>query len=78
MHDAGGGLRARRADKTHNRVTVYSRIEGIKKEGKTMEQEEFIKGMKKLNEAIEDFLDMVGDEEKPAEEEVEVAEEEEV
>lgn len=43
-----------------------------------MEQEEFIKGMKKLNEAIEDFLDMVGDEEQPVEEEVEVAEEEEV
>lgn len=43
-----------------------------------MEQEEFIKGMKKLNEAIEDFLDMVSDEEKPVEEEVEVAEEEEV
>lgn len=43
-----------------------------------MEQEEFIKGMKKLNEAIEDFLDMVSDEEQPAEEEVEVAEEEEV
>lgn len=43
-----------------------------------MEQEEFIKGMKKLNEAIEDFLDMVSDEEQPMEEEVEVAEEEEV
>lgn len=43
-----------------------------------MEQEEFIKGMKKLNEAIEDFLDMVSDEEQPVEEEVEVAEEEEV
>lgn len=43
-----------------------------------MEQEEFIKGMKKLNEAIEDFLDMTEVEEKPAEEEVEVAEEEEV
>lgn len=43
-----------------------------------MEQEEFIKGMKKLNEAIEDFLDMVNDEEQPVEEEVEVAEEEEV
>ena len=42
-----------------------------------MEQEEFIKGMKKLNEAIEDFLDMVSDEEQPVEEEVEVAEEEE-
>lgn len=41
-----------------------------------MEQEEFIKGMKKLNEAIEDFLDMVSDEEQPVEEEVEVAEEE--
>jgi hypothetical protein len=57
---------------------VYSRREGIKKEGKTMEQEEFIKGMKKLNEAIEDFLEMTEVEEKPAEEEVEVAEEEEV
>lgn len=43
-----------------------------------MEQEEFVKGMKKLNEAIEDFLDMVSDEEQPVEEEVEVAEEEEV
>lgn len=44
-----------------------------------MEQEDFIKGMKKLNEAIEDFLDMVSDEEQPVEEEeVEVAEEEEV
>ena len=43
-----------------------------------MEQEEFIKGMKKLNEAIEDFLDMVSDEEQPVKEEVEVAEEEEV
>ena len=43
-----------------------------------MEQEEFIKGMKKLNEAIEDFLEMAGDEEQPVEEEVEVAEEEEV
>lgn len=43
-----------------------------------MEQEEFIKGMKKLNEAIEDFLEMVSDEEQPVEEEVEVAEEEEV
>ncbi len=43
-----------------------------------MEQEEFIKGMKKLNEAIEDFLEMTEVEEKPAEEEVEVAEEEEV
>ena len=43
-----------------------------------MEQEEFIKGMKKLNEAIEDFLDMVSDEEQPVEEEVEVDEEEEV
>lgn len=43
-----------------------------------MEQEEFINGMKKLNEAIEDFLDMVSDEEQPVEEEVEVAEEEEV
>lgn len=43
-----------------------------------MEQEEFIKGMKKLNEAIEDFLEMIEVEEKPAEEEVEVAEEEEV
>lgn len=44
-----------------------------------MEQEEFIKGMKKLNEAIEDFLEMAEDsEEQPAEEEVEVAEEEEV
>ena len=43
-----------------------------------MEQEEFIKGMKKLNEAIEDFLDMVSDEEQPVEEEVEEAEEEEV
>ena len=43
-----------------------------------MEQEEFIKGMKKLNEAIEDFLDMVSDEEQPVEDEVEVAEEEEV
>ncbi len=43
-----------------------------------MEQEEFIKGMKKLNEAIEDFLDMTEVEEKPVEEEVEVAEEEEV
>jgi hypothetical protein len=57
---------------------VYSRREGIKKEGKTMEQEEFIKGMKKLNEAIEDFLEMTEVEEKPAEEEVEVAKEEEV
>jgi hypothetical protein len=57
---------------------VYSRREGIKKEGKTMEQEEFIKGMKKLNEAIEDFLEMTEVEEQPAEEEVEVAEEEEV
>ena len=43
-----------------------------------MQQEEFIKGMKKLNEAIEDFLDMVSDEEQPVEEEVEVDEEEEV
>lgn len=43
-----------------------------------MEQEEFIKGMKKLNEAIEDFLEMTDVEEKPVEEEVEVAEEEEV
>ena len=43
-----------------------------------MEQEEFIKGMKKLNEAIEGFLDMASDEEQPVEEEVEVAEEEEV
>lgn len=43
-----------------------------------MEQEEFIKGMKKLNEAIEDFLEMTEVEEKPAEEEVEVAEEEEI
>ena len=43
-----------------------------------MEQEEFIKGMKNLNEAIEDFLEMTEVEEKPAEEEVEVAEEEEV
>lgn len=44
-----------------------------------MEQEEFIKGMKKLNEAIEDFLEMTEVEEQPAEEEeVEVAEEEEV
>lgn len=43
-----------------------------------MEQEEFIKGMKKLNEAIEDFLEMTEVEEKPMEEEVEVAEEEEV
>ena len=43
-----------------------------------MEQEEFINGMKKLNEAIEDFLEMTEVEEKPAEEEVEVAEEEEV
>jgi hypothetical protein len=42
-----------------------------------MEQEEFIKGMKKLNEAIEDFLEMTEVEEQP-EEEVEVAEEEEV
>jgi hypothetical protein len=57
---------------------VYSRREGIKKEGKTMEQEEFIKGMKKLKEAIEDFLEMTEVEEQPAEEEVEVAEEEEV
>lgn len=36
-----------------------------------MEQEEFIKGMKKLNEAIEDFLEMTEVEEQPAEEEVE-------
>jgi hypothetical protein len=43
-----------------------------------MEQEEFIKGMKKLNEAIEDFLEMTEVEKQPAEEEVEVAEEEEV
>lgn len=43
-----------------------------------MEQEEFIKGMKKLNEAIEDFLEMTEVEEQPVEEEVEVAEEEEV
>ena len=43
-----------------------------------MEQEEFIKGMKKLNEAIEDFLEMTEVEEKPAEEKVEVAKEEEV
>lgn len=43
-----------------------------------MEQEEFIKGMKKLNEAIEDFLEMTEVEEKPVEEEVKVAEEEEV
>jgi hypothetical protein len=43
-----------------------------------MEQEEFIKGMKKLNEAIEDFLEMTEVEDQPAEEEVEVAEEEEV
>lgn len=43
-----------------------------------MEQEEFIKGMKKLNEAIEDFLEMTEVEEHPVEEEVEVAEEEEV
>lgn len=43
-----------------------------------MEQEEFIKGMKKLNEAIEDFLEMTEVEEKPVEKEVEVAEEEEV
>jgi hypothetical protein len=43
-----------------------------------MEQEEFIKGMKKLNEAIKDFLEMTEVEEQPAEEEVEVAEEEEV
>ena len=43
-----------------------------------MEQEEFIKGMKKLNEAIEDFLEMTEVEEKPVEEEVEVDEEEEV
>ena len=43
-----------------------------------MEQEEFIKGMKKLIEAIEDFLEMTEVEEKPVEEEVEVAEEEEV
>lgn len=42
-----------------------------------MEQEEFIKGMKKLNEAIEDFLEMTEVEEKPVEE-VEVEEEEEV
>lgn len=42
-----------------------------------MEQEEFIKGMKKLNEAIEDFLEMTEVEEQPVEE-VEVAEEEEV
>ena len=35
-------------------------------------------GARQFGEAIEDFLDMVGDEEKPAEEEVEVAEEEEV
>jgi hypothetical protein len=42
-----------------------------------MEQEEFIKGMKKLNEAIEDFLEMTEVEKQPAEE-VEVAEEEEV
>ena len=44
-----------------------------------MEQEEFIKGMKKLNEAIEDFLEMTEVEEQPMEkEEVKVAEEEEV
>ena len=43
-----------------------------------MEQEEFIKGMKKLNEAIEDFLEMTEVEEQPVEEEVDVAEEEEV
>ena len=43
-----------------------------------MEQEEFIKGMKKLNEAIEDFLEMTEVEEQPVEKEVEVAEEEEV
>lgn len=43
-----------------------------------MEQEEFIKGMKKLNEAIEDFLEMTEVEEQPEEEEVEVDEEEEV
>lgn len=43
-----------------------------------MEQEEFIKGMKKLNEAIEDFLEMTEVEEQPVEEEVKVAEEEEV
>lgn len=43
-----------------------------------MEQEEFIKGMKKLNEAIEDFLEMTEVEEQPAEEEVEVVKEEEV
>ena len=43
-----------------------------------MEQEEFIKGMKKMNEAIEDFLEMTEVEEQPVEEEVEVAEEEEV
>lgn len=42
-----------------------------------MEQEEFIKGMKKLNEAIEDFLEMTEVEEQPVEE-VKVAEEEEV
>lgn len=41
-----------------------------------MEQEEFIKGMKKLNEAIEDFLEMTEVEEQPAEEvEEEVVEE---
>jgi hypothetical protein len=34
--------------------------------------------MKKLNEAIEDFLEMTEVEEQPAEEEVEVSEEEEV
>ena len=43
-----------------------------------MEQEEFIKGMKKLNEAIEDFLEMTEAEDQPAEEEVEVEEEAEV
>lgn len=43
-----------------------------------MEQEEFINGMKKLNEAIEDFLEMTEVEEPPVEEEVEVTEEEEV
>ena len=41
-----------------------------------MEQEEFIKGMKKLNEAIEDFLEMTEVEDQPAEEvEEEVVEE---
>ena len=41
-----------------------------------MEQEEFIKGMKKLNEAIEDFIEMNEEEtEAPEVEEEEVEEE---